>query len=240
MALRSREVLRQTRSATVCHSSPFMSMFVGFDNRNLLPPFFPAYRNEDGAFGYTVARCLDSCYFGYLPWALEHAPPSSRSYFREGATTVRISDFVIACIAAWTCTNRRASTSDRLRSLGRRLIEMASEESHDFDEMLRTLLWRQASQRIVQKESLLRQFGGYPAYRAADLKREIEAVQQAVIKSDYTLPIDLPGDVSTSDRLRQAQDLIRRYGELLVWWPAIMERAKALAAADQLPAVGIG
>jgi hypothetical protein len=42
MGLQSREVLRQAKSATVCHSSPFMSMFVGFDNRNLLPPLFPA------------------------------------------------------------------------------------------------------------------------------------------------------------------------------------------------------
>jgi hypothetical protein len=238
-ALRSREVLRQARSATVCHSSPFMSMFVGFDNRGLLPPFFPAYRNEDGAFGHTVARCVDSCYFGYLPWALVHDPPSDRSYYREGATTVRMSDCLLGCVMTWTCTNRRASTEDRLQSLGRLLIEMGSVDPGGFDEMLRTSLWKRASQRVAQKELLLRQFGGYPAYWAADLKREIEGVQRAVVRPDYTLPIDLPQNLSKPECMQQAQDLIRRYGELLVWWPAIVERAKALAATSQLPTLRI-
>jgi hypothetical protein len=117
---------------------------------------------------------------------------------------------------------------------------MGSVDSGEFDEMLRTLLWKRASQRIVQKEPLLRQFGGYPAYWAADLKREIGAIQRAVVKPDYTLPIDLPQHLSEAERMQQAQDLIRRYGELLQWWPTIMERAKALAAAGELPAARMG
>jgi hypothetical protein len=114
LALRSREVLRQVRSAAVCHGSPFMSMFFGMDNRTLLPPYFPLGRNEDGTFGYLVGRCLEGSYSGYLPWSLVHDPPTWRSYFGNPAETVRISDLAIACISTWTWPNRGAGAAERL------------------------------------------------------------------------------------------------------------------------------
>jgi hypothetical protein len=230
MALRSREVVRQVRSATVCHGSPIMTMFVGIDNRVLLPPFFPVCRNEDGTLGYMIERCLDGCYFGYLPWSLVHDPPQGRSYFGGFAATVRVSDLVIACISTWVCANRGADTAHRLRSLGRHLIEVASVAPEDFEEFVRMLLWRQAAQRISQKEALLRQYGEQPAFWAEDLRREIKTHQLAVVKPDYIVPIDLPQRLTGEKPVQEAQDLIRRYGELVYWWPAIVERATELAS----------
>jgi hypothetical protein len=236
--LRNREIVRQSRVATVCHSSPFMGMFVGIDNRSLTPPFFPAYRNEDGTYGYLVSRCHEDCFFGYLPWSLVHAPPGHRAYFGNSASTVRISDLVIASVSQWTFTNPRARVADRLRSLGRHLIEIASMEPDEFDQFMRKLLWMRAAQRIGQMESLVREYGGYPQYWAADLQREIKATQAALVRPDYIVPIDLPGEPGSEARLRESQNLIRRYGELLQWWPEMIERAKDLAAVDALSAVG--
>lgn len=231
LALRSREVVRQARSATVCHGGPIMTMFVGIDNRVLLPPFFPVGRNEDGVFGYMIGRLLEGCYFGYLPWSLVHDPPQGRRYSGGVAATVRISDLVIACVSTWVRANRGTDTEHRLRSLGRHLIEVASMPPNDFEESIRMLLWRQASQRIAYEEALLHQYGEQPAFWAADLRREIEANQLAVVKPDYVVPVDLSERRTAEKPLREAQDLIRRYGELVRWWPSIVERATELALA---------
>jgi hypothetical protein len=236
-ALRSREVLRQARSATVCHGSPFIGMFVGIDNRGLLPPFFPAYRNEDGVFGCTLTQCVDSCYFGYLPWALMHTPLSGRDYRRDAAATVRISDLVCACMSTWICTNRWLSVAARLRSLGRHLIEIGSIEPDDFRELLRMLMLRQTSLRITHEESILRHHGGQPEYWAADLRKNIESRLMAAVKPDYIVPVDLPQHLPKEERLGQVQNLIRRYGELLLWWPPIVEQAKALRTTNELPTI---
>jgi hypothetical protein len=238
-ALRSREVLRQARFATVCHGGPFVTMFTGIDNRGLLPPFFPAYRGEDRVFGHTLNQCMGSCYFGYLPWALVHAPSSGRSSHPDGVATVRISDLVCACISTWICTNHWLPVADHMRALGRHLIEMGSAEPDGFREGLRMLMLKQASRRTTHEEGLLRQYGKQPEYWAAELRKNIETRLMAAVKSDYMVPVDLPQHLPKEELLGQAQDLIRRYGELLLWWPAIVEQAKALAATKQLPAARI-
>jgi len=224
-ALESREILRQARSATVCHGSPFMGMFFGSDNRRLLPPFFPLGRNEDGIFGYGIARCLENSFFAYLPWSLIHDPPSGRVYFADAAATVRISDIVIACISSRTHADRGAGPATRLPSLGTHLVDLASMTQADFGDYIRTLLWQQAGQRVAQREATIRQYDGRPDYWAQDLQSENETAQMAAAAPDYAGPIDLASPLGT-DRLHTAQELARDYGRLLSCWPAIMEGAR--------------
>ena len=92
-------------------------------------------------------------------------------------------------------------------------------------------LWQQASRRIAHEEALLRQYAEQPAFWATDLRRDIQTIQLAVAKPDYAVPTDLPKAVRREEPLREAQDLVRRYGELVQWWPAIVERAAELSSA---------
>ena len=55
-AFRSREVLRTVRRPTISAGSFCMTTFLGFDNRSLLPPFFPVQRNSDGVFGLLLQK----------------------------------------------------------------------------------------------------------------------------------------------------------------------------------------
>jgi hypothetical protein len=100
----------------------------------------------------------------------------------------------------------------------------------DFDEYIRFLLWQQAGQRVAHREALLRQYGEQPEFWADDLRRENEVSLAALAQPDYAEPIDLLESLRGPERLRAAQSLIRRYGELVSWWPLIVERAKVLAA----------
>jgi hypothetical protein len=229
-ALQGREVLRQARAAAVCHGSPFMSMFFGLDNRTIMPPFFPFGRNEDGVFGYLLERCVEDSYFGYLPWSLVHDPPPGRSYFRNAASTVRISNLLMACVSGWSFSKRHTTTSERLRSLGSHLTEVTSMTSRDFEEYIRLSLWRQAGHLIAQREALLRENGEQPDFWAADLHEENLITENALMEPDYVVPIDLPECLPRPERLRKAQEMIRCFGDLVSWWPDIVERAKEIGA----------
>ena len=54
-----------------------MTTFFGFDNRLLLPPFFPVQRNADGIFGLVLQKCVDGSRVAFLPSVLLHAPAGS-------------------------------------------------------------------------------------------------------------------------------------------------------------------
>ncbi len=85
----SRELVRHVASYTPGHPEPCVTMCAGMDNRDLLPPFFPICRNEDGIFGYMLGRCVDETYAGHLPWAIEHSPVGQRTCNAEAASGIR-------------------------------------------------------------------------------------------------------------------------------------------------------
>ena len=155
-ALESRELLRQPSTQFISHRSAFMSTFFGLDNRWLMPPFFPVGHCDDGIFAFVADRGIEGCYFGYLPWALAHDPSSSRAYSTRAATTVRISDVVMSCVATWSDPDRTSSSHYRIASLGERLKALACMPPDEFDEQIRAMLWQKAGQWLSRKESLLR------------------------------------------------------------------------------------
>jgi hypothetical protein len=140
---------------------------------------------------------------------------------------VRISDILLACITDWPGKRPGTPTAVRLRSLAEHLIEFGELGHEDFHEAVRTLMWQVASRRIARLESLLARHAGEPAYWAADIRWRIEAICQALTDPAYVIPCDLPAG---GDTLSRTQQLMRQFGELLLWWPAILEKAAALSA----------
>ena len=232
MAMRSRPVIRQAPCTTICHGSPFCTMFVGFDNRQLLPPFLPVCRNEDGVFACVLGGCLPDGYFGYLPWSLVHAPPGCREY--DLGIETRISELINVCISRWNPPNTTRAEK-RLQSLGRHLVELGSAPRDEFREMALFACWGLASFRVAKAEALLNGFAYSPSYWAEDVVNEIQDITAAATKPDFALPSDLPGGDGPEDLLARAQGVVRQYGELLCWWPAMVERAAELSANDRLP-----
>ena len=79
-AFRCREVVRAVRRPTVADSPFCMTPCFGFDNRFILPPFFPVQRNSDGIFGLMLHRCGTGSRTGFLPYVVVHEPDSPRLF----------------------------------------------------------------------------------------------------------------------------------------------------------------
>jgi len=216
-----------------------MSMAIGIDNRDLTPPFFPVCRNSDGVYGVLAARvCSESC-LGYLPYAVIHDPQGCRR--NSGAiASLRVSDWVLACLSTWPFHEGKHPVAERLRSLGRHLVETASLAPADFARFARQILLQMASQRAAQTESLIRERGGEPAFWVEDLHRELDAMRKMMVEPDRIAPVDLPPEWTTEQRIEETRSLVRRYGELLSWWPAIVDRAKELRMSGVSLTDGLG
>jgi hypothetical protein len=132
------------------------------------------------------------------------------------------------------CTNRWLPVADRLRALGRHLVEIGTLKVGEFDEFVRLVILRHVCERTAHEEALLRQCGGHPEFWAAELRADIESRLAAAVRPEYIVPADIPNPLPKNELLRLAQDLIRRYGELAVLWPDIVQESKALVKAEQL------
>jgi hypothetical protein len=110
----------------------------------------------------------------------------------------------------------------------------------DLLEFLLTPLWSRAAAMIGRCEGLLARFSpppGNPWER--DLKLRISLLQKEMIESRRKMPADLQADYPV-DTWKHARQLMGKYGELLCWWPAIVEQAGMLAARGHTLAKPIG
>lgn len=233
-ALRSREVLRTVRQPTIAASAFCMTTFFGFDNRLLLPPFFPVARNSDGLFGVMVRRAIEGSHIAFLPPALLHAPRESRGFAGDEAWTeperIRMADVLIASILAVHPGPPAAGPGDRLRRLGAYLRELASLETRGFEAFVRGAQQMRNLTFTALLETRLGEHGGRPAYWAEDVRKTIEYLRRAAAGKDYVVPRDL-GDALDVDAARLlTRELVEKFGELLEAWPVLVEAARQLRA----------
>ena len=230
-ALRSRLVLRAVPTATLSDSPFLMAACCGLDHRELLPPFLPVLRNSDGLFGHTLRLCMPGALIGHLPVACAHLPPERREFPEGAASQVaapRLADLLIllirryAPVADWTA-------SRTLQALGETLAALARLDTGEFQALAREAWAAEMSRHVAELERLLAAFEGQPDFWAQDVADRIEAVGRAVTSEEVFAPSDLEGPAgSPFEAAVLAQRLIGRYGELLCWWPALVEAAKAV------------
>ena len=233
-AVRSREVLRTVRRPTI-GTGPFcMTTFFGFDNRLLLPPFFPVQRNADGIFGLVLQKCVEASHVAFLPSALLHTPAAPRAFEPDeiwtDAGSVRMSDIVIACLFAHQAGGAHLTDATRLVQLGRHLRSLGSLELPDFEAHVRRLQQYRTMAFITVLESHLQMHGASPRFWADDVKRMIELLSKATSAEDYIVPRDLRHEHDAEAARRLSQELVAKFGGLLEAWPTIVAAARRLRA----------
>lgn len=228
-AAQSFEVVRQAKAFMVCHGTgpAGISAFLGLDNRELLPPFFPMFRGEDGVFADILARCQESSCIGHIPISLLHERPGTREFGDSGA--VRMCDFLASAVSSCTFPLGETSCADRLQRLGRHLMFLGELPDMDAVDWARAGMLARASAIARTAEAVLMRERGYPPHWAEAVSRVVERLGHSLTDPGYAVPEEVSGAGTTKDGIRAAMALIRGYGELLHWWPAIVERARRLA-----------
>jgi hypothetical protein len=80
-AISCRQVLRKASLPVITDGMFCMATSIGLDNQDLLPPFIPVMRNQDGVFGATLRKCFENSYLTHLPWAFLHSPLEEKRSF---------------------------------------------------------------------------------------------------------------------------------------------------------------
>jgi hypothetical protein len=236
--MRSREAARGIAQLTITDNAALSTgPAIALDARELLPPFFPVQRNTDGIFGVTLRSTIGGACIAHLPWMLEHAPEDARIIPGDALTRFaaysRLQDIVLASIHSFPAVASGGGGHDpsaRMTALGEHLRAVGSLENQDFLKFIRPWVWRIKASFIAALEEDLAAHSNQPVYWAADVRRFLESLREAVATDAYIVPEDLPSADGDQEQRDLTRRLVRRFGDLLVWWPAIFDRARALQA----------
>ncbi len=236
-ACTSREIFRVVNRPTISDGTCSVATSIGLDNRELLPPYTPLGRGLDILFGINLWKCFEDGYLGHVPYALLHAPVENRRFWRgeifRSASGYDIDKLMIDCIKSFEFGPSKADEKERLRALGRYLMELGSMPIRDFQEFLRVQAWRTISVFIDLMEDRLLNCGGSPEFWANDVRRYIEILRESASRKDYCIPLDLMQQRSAGEARELSQRFVFKFGELLYWWANMVEVAKALKANGQ-------
>jgi FkbH-like protein len=240
-ATTSRDILRVVSRPTISDETFCMNTFVGLDNRILLPPSMPVRRGQDLIFATTLGQCFPDACFGHLPWALLHEPVEARKFwpgeiFRtaSGFDTAKL---IVECVKSCSFGPGQTDGKQRLRALGTHLTELGSQPQADFEEFVRLQVWRTSRSFISLAEEQLQLYGESPAFWANDVKKYLDILCQSLTRDDYFVPLDLLAGRSTREARELAQRLVLKFGQLLYWWPDMVEVAKKLRSQGQRVAI---
>ena len=232
-AFTRRRILRSPLAPTISDTSFCMSMSLGVDTRDLVPPFAPCGRNADGLFGAVVRACVADSFTAFVPWAVEHAPSRRRSTsFDEELSFAgrgELNDFVHLALGL-VLDPRGGDAAVNLAEAGSALVRLAA-RPRDAELLLREQTMRASARRLAQIDRVLADHGRRPPFWARVLERFADAIRTNLTHPAAHLPVELVkahGETAARDLFFAH---LTDVGRLLAAWPALFEAARELRAA---------
>jgi hypothetical protein len=230
-ALAGHRVLRAVPRATLCERAFCVAVNLGLDNRELLPPFLPVQRNQDGVFAALVGACLGGGWFGFLPRALRHQPPAGRAAGRDVVPPVGTGHLLQVLVRAAAPEPVGPDAAKNFHAVGRALAEWGRLSPAAFQSLVRSHLGEQLQRQAALLAGRLRQFGGLPEFWAQDVRQVLAHFHDELARQSYATPGDLVEAFGPARAGAVAQRLVLRTGQLLQAWPALVAAARDLRRA---------
>ena len=227
----SLHVQRGVTIRTISSSPYLMTIGAGFDNRRILPPFFPVLRGEDTIYGFTLGACLEGARIGHLPFTLEHSPTDRRHVASDAITQFAEHpawfELVIAAVQSYV-PQPGAGAEERIAGLGRHIAEV---NSSDFEEYLRLWIWRMKALVMARLTADLEVFEAASKSWGQDVRDYLERLRGSLADRNYLMPPELANTFPMGMGAgKQMNLLIWRFAQLLESWPAMVDAARSLAA----------
>lgn len=226
-SMRTRQMLRGAVQPTIGDNPFCMAGNIGLDTRRLLPPFMPVQRNEDGIFGQLLYLCFKQACRGYLPYAILHDPPVRSSHASPSHTLsvgpLRTNDILGAVLWSQSQWPFGPDPSHNISVLGQYLFDLSQCSIHHFKIKLREICWGVTRTRINHFRQHIEKRVDVPDYWQSDARKVISNFQELMLDEDLCVPCDLPGNAS--ERLKVFQELLGKFGQLLMYWPDIWKAA---------------
>jgi hypothetical protein len=204
-----------------------MTYCAGLANDELLPPFMPRGRNQDGVFGAMLAFADAMSMSAHLPHGVLH--DSTRpSHYAEGAVSsasiTRICDVLLAATRQAEQASVAKGMATRLSRLAVVLHELAQLETDEFVDWFRHATLMRRCQSIQQLQDC--SSGAPPEHWQAALARWRDRFVEAMSEPEFLVPLEFRTGASVRDCFREVQAFVRQHALLIDVWPELWRAAR--------------
>ncbi len=230
-ALTSREASRIVHTNVVTHDCGCMAPCMGLANREVVPPFMPTGRNEDGVFGVMLAASDPATVFGHVPVGVLH--DSNRPSARPAgpilsASASRLSDLIISVVMRSRLPE--ASTLDAwLREMGHRFIDLAELSRRDIAAYVSEMISEERSLELAQIAEAV-DGENCPKHWRDGLTRYRDQLLASMTTEAFYLPTEFHGVGTVEEGFDALRAFMRGFGRLIDGWPDLWVAARALNA----------
>lgn len=232
-ATNSRQVLLATQQTTITSDPAFcMSFCAGYDNRQLLPPFMPVGRNQDKLFGCTLSACFRDSYFAVLPHAVLHLPIEPRAFTPLEAEShinvlLGLNSFLAPTLARFDSNTFSSDSESNLRTLGLHLRAIGTMDMDEFEMYMRAAVLQAETARLAILEERIEKYHDSLESWTIDARSYLSIRYGALERFTNSMATHEPAS-QAHQTLAQTQRLVREFGDLLHWWPDLVEAARDL------------
>jgi hypothetical protein len=221
------------RSRAQISSRPTMSLITGLDNREDLPPYFPALRGEDRLFGSMLRHLFPESATLDYPWAAPHVPVEERDRARRetdfGARPA-FPRFFLEWIQLQAERSQAGSYEGRLEKLAGFYAELASMCDAELTELFRDEMTRSACSTLVELQAALKQAEQAPRNWVEYLTKGRDRVNADLVESFGDAAISgAPGGIEGAELFALWREHWRAFGAALRAWPEIRSAASICA-----------
>lgn len=231
--MNSREVKKIVQSKVITNKPwAFQTTTIGYDNRNILPPFFPVGYGQDTLFGVILTECFSTYLIGHLPFAILHSPSDKNdiplSDERYKIRSVSLANAVVACVNLFSPNLKHLDGEAKLTALGICLMELAKYDLDKFQYLLHSSILQAQGNYFEALDNYLEYFNGVPEYWASNIRDYLDRQRSIFIHPDYIVPESLKTGRTIDEARKVFQSLLYKFGQLLSEWSNIIRAAKEL------------
>jgi hypothetical protein len=229
-ALNSRETFGVVPVPTIDHSGFCASTTMALNNTEILPPFLPIGRNEDGMFGTLLRMTSCNSFVGHVPFAVFHSPSNVRQYVKM--PDFRLSDLFLSLFAR-THSSDHMTVSTLLRRIGRDLIEISILPAPELSEVIAQAVYEREAKRIAGTFSFTRSlpYQGPPFFEEEFAKYRVHLLR-ATTNEAFRFPVEFSAAFGGAAH-QKMKELLSLTGQFFCSWPDIVDAAAQLNRAGQ-------
>lgn len=238
-AMMSRETARAVPEVFITHATSVMSGSIGLDNRQLLPPFLPQFRNEDGAFGATLNASDPTALFAHVPVGVMHDSTRTPAYSVTPLQTlenIRVSEALMSLIDTYPSDEEITDPGIQLNCLAAHLHAIAGASIEKFSASIYQAVVQFKCKRLVDLDWQLNDGFCYPAFWIKDALMFRQALVSRLQSREYAIPSEWR-HLGEAQALEKFRAFVANFAGLLEWWARIVETTKVLRKEGICPAM---
>jgi hypothetical protein len=232
-SLTAPHTVRHVLTPTIADAPFFMSTHFGFDNRDILPPVFPAGHNDDGVFAEMVLGLVPGAVIGHLPAGVRHEPGQKRRPKLGDVLSVTpsVSTFAGLAFHEFEPLGFGESAPDAIKRAGSMFVSIGGLSDADFAGFIRWHWRRFLGEELEAYTSALHRSGGAPEFWVSMVQKIIERIETQLASLEFPTPVELRPGRRHPDSIPILRKLFRDFGLVMLHWDRIRAAVQELRCA---------